>query len=54
MMLAMHREYIELLRQEIEQAEHGSKVSEFSFKKLRLMDSFLRETSPLNPIDGCE
>lgn len=53
-MLATHREYIPLLREEIETTEQESKDSEVPIRKLRLMDSFLRETSRLNPIDGCE
>lgn len=53
-MLATHREYIRLLREEIESVEQESNESEVPLNKLRLMDSFLRETSRMNPIDGCK
>ena len=53
-MLSKHREYIQLLREEIEMTEKESTDSELPLKKLRLMDSFLRESSRMNPIDSCK
>lgn len=51
-MLGTHREYISLLREEIRSVERESEGAELPLKKLRLMDSFLRETARLNPLDG--
>lgn len=51
-MLGMHREYIPLLREEIQTVEQENMGNDLPLKKLRLMDSFLRETSRLNPLDG--
>jgi hypothetical protein len=53
-MLATHREYIQLLREEIEISEQESNTTETKFEKLRLMDSFLRESARMHPIDGCK
>jgi hypothetical protein len=53
-MLATHRKYIQLLREEIEKAEQESNTTEALFSRLRLMDSFLRESARMNPIDGCK
>lgn len=51
-MLAANREYIYLLRQEIQRVEKENPGAELSVDKLRIMDSFLREASRLNPLDG--
>lgn len=51
-MLGTHTEYIPLLREEIERVERENFGTDLPLKKLRLMDSFLRETSRLNPLDG--
>lgn len=53
-MLGTHREYIPLLREEIQTVEQENMGIDLPLKKLRLMDSFLRETSRLNPLDGCK
>lgn len=51
--LCMNPEYIEPLRQEIEAAsEDGS--FENKNQQLPLMDSFLRESARMNPLDACE
>ncbi|KAH8777837.1 cytochrome P450 [Diaporthe sp. PMI_573] len=51
-MLATHREYIQPLREEIEKAAQESNETQIKFEKLRLMDSFLRESARMHPIDG--
>ena len=50
--LCMHPEYIAPLRQEMEIALQGT--SEERFKDIPLLDSFLRESSRLNPLDACK
>lgn len=51
-MLGTHSEYIPLLREEMKRVEQEEGGPEIPLKKLRLMDSFLRETARLNPLDG--
>lgn len=53
-MLSAHRECVDLLREEIQAAEENGLRLDLSFKSLRLLDSFLRESSRLNPLDGCK
>lgn len=53
-MLGTHSEYIPLLREEMRRVEQEDGGPELPLKKLRLMDSFLRETARLNPLDGCK
>ncbi|KAI1493662.1 cytochrome P450 [Biscogniauxia mediterranea] len=49
-MLCTHTEYVELLREEIQAAEQHAES--YHTKDLRLLDSFLRESSRLNPLDS--
>lgn len=51
-MLGTHREYIDPIRREIESVDQGYDCPQEALKKLRLLDSFLRESSRLNPLDG--
>ncbi|KAK8075553.1 hypothetical protein PG997_010216 [Apiospora hydei] len=48
-MLCKHSEYIPLLRHELQQSELHSR--KYQTKDLLLLDSFLRESSRLNPLD---
>lgn len=48
--LGQHREYIELLREEISRAEEESHYDITG--NLPLMECFLRESSRLHPLDG--
>jgi hypothetical protein len=50
--LCTHREFIEPLRAEIHSVFEGG--VDRPYDKLHLMDSFLRESSRLNPLDGCK
>lgn len=50
-MLCEHPEAKELLREEIQTAEDNYVNP---LKELRLLDSFLRESSRLNPLDSCK
>ena len=51
--LCMHPEYIAPLRQEMERALQGASEEE-RFKDMPLLDSFLRESARLNPLDACK
>lgn len=51
--LCLHPEFIEPLREEI---KHARSVTSYEdhFDRLPLMDSFLRESARLSPLDACE
>ena len=49
--LCMHPEYIAPLRQEMERVLQDASEEE-RFKDMPLLDSFLRESARLNPLDG--
>lgn len=51
--LCMYPEYIPPLRQEMERAVQ-SVSEEDRFKDIPLLDSFLRESARLNPLDACK
>ncbi|RYP11520.1 hypothetical protein DL765_007752 [Monosporascus sp. GIB2] len=48
--LCIHREYIDILREEIQEVEQQTRSD--PLKRLRLLDCFLRESARLNPPDA--
>lgn len=53
-MLGTHREYIDPIRREIESVDQGYNCPHEALKNLKFLDSFLRESSRLNPLDNRE